>query len=208
MRLRFAKLNPTGNTTTFILDPVPVPEQARITPLQASPSCARQSSVAVVSLPGITHVVVDAHEWAPREDVLFQLTSALGLERDPCVGIMFCYGGDGRRGHEGGDGQDQDGEDKRDHEAQGEDACERVVPLVHVRATGTTVWESSCASGAVAVALARSVATSRPGRFASRQPGGVLYVTVELAHRPWAGEAPMVRLEGEVKMVAEGEVFL
>ncbi|MGE5587949.1 MAG: hypothetical protein ACM3ZO_07015 [Clostridia bacterium] len=30
MRLRFAEVKPPGNTTIFVLDPVPVPEQAKI----------------------------------------------------------------------------------------------------------------------------------------------------------------------------------
>lgn len=125
MRLRFAEVKPPGNTTIFVLDPVPVPEQAKIAvalmdssvlggeqvgfvtlfpeegPPGTEPAHERSRGIAaslrmmggssaVVCLPEITHVVVDANEWAPGEDVLFRLRSALGLEQDPCVGVMFC----------------------------------------------------------------------------------------------------------------------
>ena len=160
----------------------------------ADASCGGQSMVAVVHLPGITHIVVDADEYAPAEDVLFRLRSALGLEAEPCVGVMFCHGH--RHGRERG----------REHGH--DDGHGDVVPLVHVSATGTTVWESSCASGAVAVALAKSIAGGRPGRFTSKQPRGTLYTTVDLGNGREPGREAAVRLEGEVRIVAEGDVFL
>ncbi|HAI20324.1 MAG TPA: hypothetical protein DCM14_00215 [Clostridiales bacterium UBA8153] len=151
-------------------------------------ACRRQTAFAVVHMPGIVHIVLAADDYAPAEEVLFRLRSVLRLEGAPCVGVMFCSGlGPG---------------------------CERedrhgdlVVPLVHVPATDTTVWESSCASGAVAVALARAAACGRPGRFMSKQPGGNLDTTVDWD--VWqSGQGVRVRLEGEVRLVAEGEVLL
>ncbi|NLG78683.1 MAG: hypothetical protein GX492_02495 [Firmicutes bacterium] len=160
----------------------------------ADASCDGQSTVAVVHLPGITHIVVDADEYAPAGDVLFRLRSALGLEAEPCVGVMFCHGH--RHGRERG----------REHGH--DDGHGDVVPLVHVSATGTTVWESSCASGAVAVALAKSIAGGRPVRFTSKQPRGTLYTTVDFGDGRELGREAAVRLEGEVRIVAEGDVFL
>ncbi|MBC7083025.1 MAG: hypothetical protein H5T95_05975 [Firmicutes bacterium] len=168
----------------------------------ADASCDGQSMVAVVRLPGITHVVVDADEYAPAEDVLFRLRSALGLEAEPCVGVMFCHG----RRHGREPGREPGREHGHGHEH--DDGHEDVMPLVHVSATGTTVWESSCASGAVAVALAKSIAGGRPGRFTSRQPRGTLYTTVDFGIGREPGQGATVRLEGEVRIVAEGDVFL
>ncbi|MDK2932172.1 MAG: histidine racemase [Bacillota bacterium] len=168
----------------------------------ADASCDGQSMVAVVHLPGITHIVVDADEYAPTEDVLFRLRSALGLEAEPCVGVMFCHGP--RHGREHGHGHGHGHGREHGHD----DGHEDVVPLVHVSATGTTVWESSCASGAVAVALAKSIAGGHPGRFTSRQPRGTLYTTVDFGDGREPGRGATVRLEGEVRIVAEGDVFL
>lgn len=153
--------------------------------------CGGPSTVAVVHLPGITHVVVDAHEYTPAEAVLYRLRSALGLEAEPGMGVMFCSGhGQGRT--------------RESHDGPGE----VVVPLVHVQDTDTTLWESSCASGAVAVALANSIATGRPGRFASRQPGGILYTAIDAEDERESCQGVAVYLEGEVRIVAEGEVIL
>jgi diaminopimelate epimerase len=150
----------------------------------------RHSVVAVVHMPGIVHMVLGADDYAPAEDALFRLRSAFRLEEEPCVGVMFCssLGAGGGPGHKDGQG-------------------DVVVPLVHVPATGTTVWESSCASGAVAVALARAAARGSPGRFVSRQPGGTLHITIGWDARQSA-QGTMVHLEGEVRVVAEGEVVV
>ena len=54
-----------------------------------------------------------------------------------------------------------------------------MTPLVKVPATGTLVWEGSCASGTLAAALAQSGSLSE-GEFAQdyRQPAGVMWATV------------------------------
>ena len=72
----------------------------------------------------------------------------------------------------------------------------RLTPLVHVVASGTTVMETSCGSGAVA--LHASGADSRPLRV--RQPSGaVLHVDVDDG---------MYTLRGGVQLLAQGVVSM
>ena len=49
-------------------------------------------------------------------------------------------------------------------------------PLVYVESTGSTVWESSCASGSCAVAAYESSRTGESTSLSLRQPGGTLKV--------------------------------
>lgn len=49
-------------------------------------------------------------------------------------------------------------------------------PLVYVRPTGSTVWESSCASGSCAVAAYESFKCGEGAQVSLKQPGGTLKV--------------------------------
>ena len=97
---------------------------------------------------GITHIVVDARDYRKEESVLLELGNALGLEDEACIGLIFRHGFD------------------------------EIVPLVYVAATDTFVWESSCASGCAAVALAYATALGEQGSYDFRQSGGTLSVSV------------------------------
>jgi diaminopimelate epimerase len=138
----------------------------------------RPPVVALVRLEGITHIVVDARDYRTEENVLLELGAALRLEDEACVGVMFRQGFD------------------------------EIVPLVYVAATDTFVWESSCASGSVAVALAYASARGEPGRYSFRQPGGTLSVAVTPPNAGGAYSAPYATVSGEVRLVAEGTVFI
>ena len=138
----------------------------------------RPSVVAVVRLEGITHIVVDGRDYRTEENILLELSYALGLEDEACIGVMFRYG------------------------------LDEIVPLVHVAATNTFVWESSCASGAAAVALVYASAYGEAGCYDFKQPGGALSVT---ARPPDVEEEPSdsyATVCGDVRLVAEGTVFI
>lgn len=51
-----------------------------------------------------------------------------------------------------------------------------LKPLVYVESTGSTVWESSCASGSCAVSAYESLRNGVSGVLSLRQPGGTLRV--------------------------------
>lgn len=138
----------------------------------------RPTVVALVRLERITHIVVDARDYRMEEDVLLELCDTLGLEDEACVGVMFRQGFD------------------------------EIVPLVYVEATDTFVWEASCASGSVAVALAYATARGEPGSYSFKQPGGTLSVTVTPPNTGGAHSAPYATVSGEVRLVAEGTVFI
>lgn len=80
-----------------------------------------------------------------------------------------------------------------------------VTPVVRVPATGTTVWESSCGSGSVALAwlLSRGLPDGEHAyRFA--EPGGVIEVTVWLR----AGRATRIAMGGSVILGPERVALL
>ena len=52
----------------------------------------------------------------------------------------------------------------------------RLTPLVYVPGSGTECWETSCASGSAAVAIALSAGCGAPVQLALTEPGGVLKV--------------------------------
>lgn len=56
-----------------------------------------------------------------------------------------------------------------------------LKPLVYVKSTGSTVWESSCASGSCAVSVYESVKHGEGGLLHLMQPGGALTVRTVFA---------------------------
>lgn len=80
-----------------------------------------------------------------------------------------------------------------------------VTPLVHVPATGTSVWESSCGSGSVALAwyLARKRADGEHA-FSFDEPGGRLSVRVLMR----GGNAVRAVMGGSVTLGEEREITL
>ena len=78
----------------------------------------------------------------------------------------------------------------------------RMTPLVYVAATGTSVWESSCGSGSVA--LAWLLAQNLPDGvhiFSFEEPGGTLEVSISMR----LGRAESAMMGGCVTLGAERE---
>jgi diaminopimelate epimerase len=77
-----------------------------------------------------------------------------------------------------------------------------LTPVVYVREVGSLVWESSCGSGAgaVASALAERYRDNIESLKLS-QPGGIIEVSVR-----WEGKVVEARISGDVVIEAEGVV--
>ena len=82
----------------------------------------------------------------------------------------------------------------------------RMTPLVAVPAAGTRVWESSCGSGSVALAVLLAEQTGYDGEcdFALDEPGGRLHVHVTVRD----GRATSAVMGGSVTLGAEKTIEL
>lgn len=79
-----------------------------------------------------------------------------------------------------------------------------IQPLVYVKGTDSLFWERSCASGTSALAVALTKQQERSLDILVKQPGGVLQVTTE-----WYNDSiKKIYLNGKVKIVAEGKVYI
>ena len=77
-------------------------------------------------------------------------------------------------------------------------------PLVYVKPIDSLFWERSCASGTCALTAALTYLESKDSHLDIRQPGGVL--TTSISYRDKKVED--IRIDGLVKIVAEGVVYL
>lgn len=82
------------------------------------------------------------------------------------------------------------------------DGCDRrLTPLVYIPGSGTTFWETSCASGSAAAGLYLAEKSGAALDLALQEPGGTLRVKCD----PRNGET---RLSGRVRIVARlSEIF-
>lgn len=79
-------------------------------------------------------------------------------------------------------------------------ATSRMIPVVHVEALDSTVWESSCGSGSIALAAAVSHREKRSiDNYVIHQPGGDLVVSVT-----FDGGITKASLSGEVSFPVRG----
>ena len=77
-------------------------------------------------------------------------------------------------------------------------------PLVHVRDTGTLVWESSCASGTCAAAAALALRQNSPLTLELFQPGGSLTAKADVKN----GVLTALSLDGPVTFPRSGVLAL
>lgn len=145
--------------------------------------------MALVRLPGIDHILLDAtcHRepvaTSPAEAsaLVGRLAAGLGLGTAPCVGAIW-WRNVGRG------------------PISGKDAHLAMRPLVHVRAVNTTFFESSCGSGALALAL--WLAGQGVGSFCIDQPSGQP-LFVDIVH-----SGTRARVSGPVTLLARGQAWL
>lgn len=79
-----------------------------------------------------------------------------------------------------------------------------MTPLVYVEDTGSVVWERSCGTGTAALGVALSLKNQGGIDMVVGQPGGSLEVLTTWQN----GQIEEIYLQGEVGIVAEGEVYL
>lgn len=79
-----------------------------------------------------------------------------------------------------------------------------LSPLVYVQSTGSTVWESSCASGSCAVAAYESFKAGESSLISLKQPGGTL--TVESFCM--SGALFGLKLTGTIKLCGESSAII
>lgn len=79
-----------------------------------------------------------------------------------------------------------------------------MTPLVYVEDTGSVIWERSCGTGTAALGVALSLAGKGSIDMVVGQPGGRLEILTVWG----AGQIEEIHLQGEVGIVAEGEVYL
>lgn len=118
-------------------------------PLPPCPVTQIDEDMRLVRLPGITHVLLHRKSHSVPEDgetALALLRQRHGLADEPCVGGIWWKEQNGRLD---------------------------MLPIVHVRDTGTTCFENACGSGALALALALAPMEAM-ARRSIRQPGGAM----------------------------------
>ena len=136
--------------------------------------------IRLVRVPGIAHLVLDAHVHALPGDKTRD-TAALfaryGLLAEEAAGCIWLH---------------------RDAEGW------RITPYVWVRETGTTYAETACGSGTLAASVVCRAVHGCSGSLSFRQPGGesLAVVPAPSAHGGWAAW-----VEGPVRLLACGEVF-
>jgi diaminopimelate epimerase len=132
-------------------------------------------SLFLVRFEGIEHVV--AWNITPKEETFRSICSIIE-EREgqlPALGVMFFN-----------------------------EQTKTMVPVVSVREVGSVVWESSCASGTIALAEVYAHKKGRSIRgLEVKQPGGVLRVDAD-----WDGILRRVFVSGDVRIEAEGCVYI
>lgn len=144
----------------------------------------KEKEVAVVEIEGITHILLDQanHPFpADWEREAAEIRAAFGVEELPAVGTIWYTEGD--RGAE-------------------------IKPVVRVRETATTYYETACGSGTLALGLfAAKRALRGISDCAVRQPSGEelqLSITLDETTQQFTHAA----IRGPVRMVAEGSAWL
>lgn len=138
---------------------------------------------ALVDLPGISHLLLDAARHQPAADLSGQATAwrrRFGLEQREAAGVVWIEGG--------GNGRNAG-----------------ILPLVWVRETGTAVPESACGSATLALALASALLPEFrgvAGRGDIRQPSGMALSAA------WNEETERAMVDGPVAIAAEGKAFV
>ena len=79
-----------------------------------------------------------------------------------------------------------------------------LKPLVHVRATGSSVWESGCGSGSAALGAYAAYREQRDISLEIAQPGGTIAVHAAYGR----GTIHKIEIRGNIRLVAQGEAYI
>lgn len=153
--------------------------------LHAARDMAREEApgVVVVKLPGITHILVDTKTHPFPESPLAkaaEIRARHATGNEEAVGVIWHTPPDGL-------------------------STRAITPVVYVAGTGSSILETACGSGSLALALAAALETGR-NSFAVRQPSG-LAITVSFAVK--STEKNMLAwVGGPVRLIAEGSAHV
>ncbi len=173
---------PSAGTTAFdAAVAVPLPRD-----FLRDSACIRECGPGevLVRLPGITHLLLDAGRHPLPDSPLeaaARKRAERGLETEEATGVVWYF---------------------PSPDAPGTTA---IVPVVHVAATGSSVVETACGSGSLALALLRA----RTGGLghAIRQPSGdSITVAFEPADAP--DGHPLAWISGTVRLTAQGTAHI
>ena len=147
---------------------------------EAVQECAPGQSL--VQLPGITHLLLDATRHPVPEALLAAAEAKraeYGLDSKEAAGVIWYL--------------------------PGSDGTVSIIPVVHVAATGSSVAETACGSGSLALAL--MLAQSGKQAVAVHQPSGhAISITFESPSSP---TSPLTAwISGIVRLTAEGKAYL
>lgn len=137
--------------------------------------------MALVRLPGIAHLLLDAalhpfpEAWRDRARALIALH---GLSDEPAAGCIWHHG---------------------------PLAAPGITPVVRVRDTDSIILESACGSGSLAYGLLRAASGDGEISLAVRQPSGAA-IRVSVTRRD--GLTPEAWIGGAVRHVASGTAYL
>ncbi|EGY26344.1 diaminopimelate epimerase-like protein [Desulfovibrio sp. A2] len=137
--------------------------------------------LALVRLPGIAHLLLDAalhpfpEAWRDRARALIDLH---GLSDGPAAGCIWHHG---------------------------PLAAPGITPVVRVRDTDSIILESACGSGSLAYGLLRAASGDGEISLAVRQPSGAA-IRVSVTRRD--GQTPEAWIGGAVRHVASGTAYL
>lgn len=137
--------------------------------------------MALVRLPGIVHLLLDAalhpfpEAWRDRARALIDLH---GLSDEPAAGCIWHHG---------------------------PLAAPGITPVVRVRDTDSIILESACGSGSLAYGLLRAASGDGETSLAVRQPSGAA-IRVSVTRRD--GLTPEAWIGGAVRHVASGTAYL
>lgn len=155
--------------------------------LPHQPTCQQLApGMVLVRLPGIVHLIIDAHVHAfPHqhwEAEAARLRQRFELETQPAVGCIWCHSSaDKIHAH----------------------------PVVWVRELNSTCYESACGSGALACALVlrqeqKENLHNNSNYYSIMQPSGKI---LRVSCSDW-GQGLHMRVGGPVSLIAEGTVYI
>ncbi|MDR1514517.1 MAG: hypothetical protein LBS45_02385 [Synergistaceae bacterium] len=148
------------------------------------PLAGRERLLASVVLPGITHIIVPLEIFRSldeaRESALLAAPEWRRLINGDAFGILLYD-----RGNTPG-------------------AQNSITPLVHVKASDTTVWERGCGSGSAAIGAYLATLTGASAVTPVSQPGGVITANARYEN----GDVKEISITGSVRIVARGIAYI
>jgi diaminopimelate epimerase len=148
------------------------------------PIAGKERLFVSVALPGITHIIVPIEifisGYQAREYAEIAAREWRRLIDDAAFGVLL-YDRENKRGVQ-----------------------DSITPLVHVKASDTTVWEQACGSGSAAIGAYAASLSGKNAVTPVRQPGGVITADARYEN----GAVTKISITGGVRIVARGTAYI